>query len=93
MQGAYPTSLLAAWDRFKAHQKPVCDDQIRPDVLPSSQLYALLLLEHAGTDLETWKLRNWREANEIWDQVVEHLGNAEQRHGFEVSRLATQAPR
>ncbi|GAA5896729.1 uncharacterized protein JCM6883_006994 [Sporobolomyces salmoneus] len=83
VQGSYPSSLLSAWDRFKSQQKPACDDQIRPHVLPSSQLYALILLDHAGTDLESWKLRNWREAREIWDQVVEQLGNAERELEFE----------
>lgn len=85
MQGAYPASLLASWDAFKAAQKPTCDDQIRPSTLPPSQLYALILLSHAGTDLESWKVRNWREAKEIWDQVVEQLGAAEETCEFEVS--------
>lgn len=84
VQGAYPASLLASWDHFKAAQKPACDDQIRPSTLPSSQLYALILLSHAGTDLESWKVRNWREAKEIWEQVVEQLGAAEETHEFEV---------
>ncbi|GAA5940393.1 uncharacterized protein JCM15063_002621 [Sporobolomyces koalae] len=83
VQGSYPESLLAAWDRFKTSQKPACDDQIRPSSLPPSQLYALILLDHAGTDLESWKLRNWKEAREIWEQVVEQLGRAECELEFE----------
>ncbi|GAA6013572.1 hypothetical protein JCM11491_002711 [Sporobolomyces phaffii] len=83
VQGRYPSSLLCAWDRFKVNQKPVCDDQIRPSVLPATQMYALIVLDHGGVDLEAWKLRDWREAKEIWDQIVEHLGLAEREFEFE----------
>ncbi|GAA5877003.1 hypothetical protein JCM8547_007490 [Rhodosporidiobolus lusitaniae] len=83
VQGAYPSELLASWDSFKASQSPPCDDQIRPDVLPSTQYYALLLLENAGQDLETYKLKNWREAASVLGQVMETLGQAEEGCGFE----------
>ncbi|GAA5872502.1 hypothetical protein JCM16303_004539 [Sporobolomyces ruberrimus] len=83
VQGSYPPSLLASWDVYKSHQKPICNDQIRPSILPPTQLYALILLDHAGVDLESWKLRNWKEAREIWDQVVGHLGHAEREFEFE----------
>ncbi|GAA5955282.1 hypothetical protein JCM3765_003270 [Sporobolomyces pararoseus] len=83
VQGSYPSSLLSSWDLFKAQQKPPCEDQIRPSKFPSTQMYALILLDHAGTDLESWKMRNWREAREIWDQVVESLARAERESEFE----------
>ncbi|GAA6060382.1 hypothetical protein JCM10212_004635 [Sporobolomyces blumeae] len=83
VQGRYPRSLLDSWDAFKRSQKPPCDDQIRPSCLPASQMYALVLLDHAGQDLETWKVRDWIEAREIWDQVVERLGTAEADFEFE----------
>lgn len=92
VQGSYPESLLASWDHFKAAQKPVCNDQIRPSTLPPNQLYALILLSHAGMDLESWKMRNWREAKEIWEQVVEQLGQAEETYGFEVCPVKKTVP-
>ncbi|GAA5892504.1 hypothetical protein JCM6882_005633 [Rhodosporidiobolus microsporus] len=83
VQGAYPRQLLDSWDEYKAAQSPPCDDQIRPDALPAKQLYALILLENAGTDLETCKLRSWKEAASVWGQVVETVGAAEEQVGFE----------
>jgi hypothetical protein len=52
-------------------------------------MYALILLDHAGNDLESWKMRNWRESKEIWDQVVRQLGDAEKEFQFEVSFFFT----
>ncbi|BGP12939.1 hypothetical protein JCM10213_004359 [Rhodosporidiobolus nylandii] len=83
VQGSYPDQLLQSWDEYKAAQDPPCEDQIRPDVLPSNQLYALILLSNAGSDLETYKLRSWREAASVLYQVVETLGRAEEEFGFE----------
>ncbi|GAA5831740.1 hypothetical protein JCM11251_003863 [Rhodosporidiobolus azoricus] len=83
VQGSYPQELLDSWDEYKAAQSPSCVDQIRPDILPSTQLYALILLENAGSDLETYKLCTWREAASVWGQVVETIGKAEEEIGFE----------
>ncbi|GAA5890224.1 hypothetical protein JCM8208_002742 [Rhodotorula glutinis] len=83
VQGAYPDELLSAWDDFKRAQRPVCDEQVRPDVLPSTQLFALLLLDNAGSALETYKLRSWVESAGVLGQVVEALGRAEDECGFE----------
>ncbi|GAA5985938.1 hypothetical protein JCM11641_004835 [Rhodosporidiobolus odoratus] len=83
VQGSYPEPLLKSWDSYKASQYPPCEDQIRPDVLPDSQLYALILLSNAGEDLETYKLRTWREAASVLSQVTETLSRAEREVGFE----------
>ncbi|BGP29047.1 hypothetical protein JCM10296v2_000783 [Rhodotorula toruloides] len=83
VQGSYPQELLASWDEYKASQYPPSDEQIRPHVLPSSQLYALILLSHAGSDLETYKLKTWRDAASVFMQVTQTLGFAEEKKGFE----------
>ncbi|GAA6022924.1 hypothetical protein JCM10207_006866 [Rhodosporidiobolus poonsookiae] len=83
VQGEYPAQLLASWDAYKATQNPPCDDQIRPDAFPSTQLYALILLENAGADLETSKLRSWKEAASVIGQVAQTVARAEERCGFE----------
>lgn len=57
---------------------------LRADVLPSTQHYALLLLENAGSELETYKLRTWVEAASVLAQVVTALARAEEHCGFEV---------
>ncbi|BGP04973.1 hypothetical protein JCM10049v2_000775 [Rhodotorula toruloides] len=83
VQGSYPQELLASWDEYKALQYPPTDEQIRPHVLPSSQLYALILLSHAGSDLETYKLKTWRDAASVLVQVTQTLAVAEEKKGFE----------
>ncbi|BGO96830.1 Other/Haspin protein kinase [Rhodotorula toruloides ATCC 204091] len=83
VQGSYPQELLASWDEYKASQYPPSDEQIRPHVLPSYQLYALILLSHAGSDLETYKLKTWRDAASVFVQVTQTLAVAEEKKGFE----------
>ncbi|GJN91813.1 hypothetical protein Rhopal_004836-T1 [Rhodotorula paludigena] len=83
VQGSYPAELLEAWDDFKHAQYPPSDEQIRPHVLPTTQLYALLLLENAGSELETYKLRTWVEAASVLAQAVDALARAEEHCGFE----------
>ncbi|GAA5842371.1 hypothetical protein JCM9279_005365 [Rhodotorula babjevae] len=83
VQGAYPDELLSAWDDFKRAQRPACDEQVRPNVLPATQLFALLLLDNAGSALEMYKLKSWVEAAGVLGQVVEALGRAEDACGFE----------
>lgn len=58
-----------------------------PDVFTSTQLYALILLENAGTDLEAYKLKTWREAASVFAQAADALGRAERACGFEVRLL------
>ncbi|GAA6051288.1 hypothetical protein JCM3770_006796 [Rhodotorula araucariae] len=83
VQGAYPTPLLSAWDAFKRAQRAASDEQVRPHVLPDSQLYALLLLENAGVALESFRLRSWAEAAGVMAQVVDALARAEGMCEFE----------
>ncbi|GAA5902216.1 hypothetical protein JCM5296_006630 [Sporobolomyces johnsonii] len=85
VQGAYPAPLVSAWDTFRSSRRSslASDEQIRPSCFPDEQLYALILLEHAGEDLESWRLGGWREAKGIWEQVVDAVGRAEEEVEFE----------
>ncbi|GAA5866226.1 hypothetical protein JCM3774_004125 [Rhodotorula dairenensis] len=83
VQGSYPEELLASWDDYKEKQSPPSDEQIRPHVFASTQLYALILLENAGTDLEAYKLKTWKEAASVFAQATVALGAAERARGFE----------
>ncbi|GAA5928734.1 hypothetical protein JCM1841_001039 [Sporobolomyces salmonicolor] len=85
VQGAYPAPLLSAWDIFRSSRRSLLasGEQVRPSCFSEEQLYALILLEHAGEDLESWKLGGWREAKGVWEQVVEAVGKAEEEVEFE----------
>ncbi|KAI5476367.1 serine/threonine protein kinase Haspin [Pseudohyphozyma bogoriensis] len=83
VQGAYPSELLGQWDVFKAAQRPPCDDQIRPHILPPSQVYAVICLSHGGSDLEHYKLANWTQAASVLWQVAEACKKGEESVEFE----------
>ncbi|ORY72718.1 hypothetical protein BCR35DRAFT_160117 [Leucosporidium creatinivorum] len=83
VQGSYPTTLITQWDAYKSSQTPYSDDQIRPDVLPADQVYAVVCLSHAGSDLEGYKLRSWTEAASVLWQVATICAEAEERLEFE----------
>lgn len=55
------------------------------DVFSSTQVYAVLCLAHAGTDLESFKVRSWKEAASILRQVIKICALAEVAIEFEVS--------
>lgn len=57
------------------------------DVLPAEQYYVLICLEDGGVDLEAFRLRNWREARNVFQQTSNALARAEERFDFEVSLL------
>ena len=65
-QGVYPAPLLAAWDAYKAaHVRE--SENARPDALPPKQLFALLVMDDAGSELERTPLATWMErAAEFW---------------------------
>lgn len=83
VQGAYPPHLLDQWDAFRAAQKPPCDDQIRPSVLPDDQVYAVICLAHAGSELETYKLASWSEALDVLLQTAHIVARGEKNFQLE----------
>ncbi|KAM0756244.1 hypothetical protein T439DRAFT_320942 [Meredithblackwellia eburnea MCA 4105] len=83
VQGSFPSLLLNEWDKFKRSQSPPCDDQMRPHVLPSNQIYALICLRHGGSDLENFRLRSWVDAASVLWQVARTCATAEEGCQFE----------
>ncbi|KAJ3342011.1 Serine/threonine-protein kinase haspin [Gonapodya sp. JEL0774] len=79
-QGRYPKALLNEWDKFA---KKRGTENERPDFLPSEQLYMVLVLEHAGTELEKFKIRSWKESESVFVQLVLALAAAEEKIRFE----------
>jgi hypothetical protein len=58
--------------------------------LPETQLYALIVLENAGVDLESFefdKTTGWKQAWGAVMQVVKTLAEGELKARFEVSRV------
>lgn len=79
VQGKYPATLLEAWDAFREAYPKRCENS-RPD-FSDDQLYALLLMDDGGKDLEGLSL-TWTEAAGVFWQVAAALAAAEEL-GFE----------
>ena len=85
VKGSYPKELLRMWDEFE-HSREDCDG-VRPSSLPATQLYCVVILPHAGTDLESYRFQGkmvWREACQVFWQVAKALKVAEDVASFEV---------
>ncbi|WRT68046.1 uncharacterized protein IL334_005021 [Kwoniella shivajii] len=83
VQGEYPEALLDKWDLFKGTEGSA---SVRPSALPATQKYCLLVLSHAGTDLETFKFsqnQGWLQAAGIFWQLASSLARAERWTEFE----------
>ncbi|KAF8580594.1 hypothetical protein K439DRAFT_1356589 [Ramaria rubella] len=81
--GGYPASLLSQWDEFNDGKE---SENIRPDVFPATQAYALLVLPNGGPDLEAYTLpmkHGWRQACSIFWQTAKALAIAEELVCFE----------
>ncbi|TPX35082.1 hypothetical protein SmJEL517_g02506 [Synchytrium microbalum] len=76
----YPQELLYEWDRWDQENESESD---RPDYMPDHQMYAILILEHAGTDLEHSKLKTWKQAKSLLGQAVASFSIAEKEVEFE----------
>lgn len=80
VRGEYPTELLDAWDDFR-EAYPKRNENSRP-AYNVDQLYALLLMDDGGEELEQANL-TWVEAAGVFWQVAGALAAAEDL-GFEV---------
>ncbi|KAJ9101743.1 hypothetical protein QFC21_003082 [Naganishia friedmannii] len=83
VQGVYPDVLLECWDTY---DKTKGSDNTRPDCLPQDQYYAILFLDNAGTDLESYrfgKACGWRQAVDVLWQIADALSAAEEKADFE----------
>ena len=82
VRGAYPSALLRAWDTFKAEQASRSENA-RPSVLPSTQLYGVIVMNDAGQELEGLSLRGWVERAAVFWQVACAVAFAEHTCSFE----------
>ncbi|SCZ91050.1 BZ3500_MvSof-1268-A1-R1_Chr1-3g02513 [Microbotryum saponariae] len=91
VQGPYPSRLLSEWDlyrrRLQRERRADYDSQIRPSVLHDNQVYAIICLAHAGTDLESFKLKSWKDAASVLWQAAQACARGEEKVEFEVGAV------
>ncbi|GJJ07172.1 hypothetical protein Clacol_001372 [Clathrus columnatus] len=81
--GDYSPQLLALWDEYNSQKE---SENIRPDVFPKSQAYALVVLPNGGPDLESYRFplkAAWRQACSVFWQTAKALAIAEESVSFE----------
>lgn len=90
VRGVLPKELTTSLEKNASSQgqgqrtSSVDEDSEKADSSKSgAPLYALLHLEDAGVDLESFDLQSFGEAAEITAQVVEAIAQAEKDHTFE----------
>lgn len=82
VRGEFPKKLLQLWDEYDSTNEKKSENH-RPDFYEDDQLYCIMVLNNAGTDLEHFELTSWLEAETIFWQTVNSLAIAEQRYKFE----------
>jgi hypothetical protein len=82
VQGQFPEALIDQWDAFDNERG---SENNRPDFYEEDQLFAIILLENGGTDLEHTELRSWEEAVLVFWQVAFALARGEKERQFEVN--------
>ncbi|XP_067012517.2 uncharacterized protein Haspin isoform X2 [Anabrus simplex] len=80
VQGKYPSRLLSLWFEF---DKEKGSENDAPDVFSDEQLFIVLELAHAGTDLESYVLNSAEQALAVFVQVTNSLAVAEGALEFE----------
>lgn len=79
VQGTYPRYLLGLWDLYNDEKG---SENYRPD-FQNDQLYCVIVMSNAGTDLENFEINTWQEAESIFWQTVHCLKDAEEAFEFE----------
>lgn len=85
VRGYFPDVLMDEWDAFDEERG---SENARPDFYEEDQLFAVILLENGGSDLEHTELRGWEEAADVFWQVALALARGERECQFEVSFLS-----
>jgi hypothetical protein len=80
VQGRYPARLLQARTE---RRKETDETSQAPDAFPVEQMYAGLVLDNGGEDLECYEDLTWKQAASIFCQIVDALALAETAHQFE----------
>jgi hypothetical protein len=81
VRGYFPTALLEQWDIYD--EERVSENE-RPDFYENDQLFAIIMLENGGNDLEHTELNGWEEAANVFWQVAFALARGEKERQFEV---------
>ncbi|GAB2277326.1 hypothetical protein Dimus_012032 [Dionaea muscipula] len=79
-QGRYDPSLIRAWEAWDEKNDSEND---HPQQFPEKQRYVVFVLEHGGTDLESFVLLDFNEARSLVTQVTTALAVAEAEYEFE----------
>lgn len=82
VKGFFPEALLNEWD-FYDESREYGSENERPDQYDEDQLFAIILLENGGSDLEHTELNGWEEACDIFWQVSLALARGEKERKFE----------
>ncbi|KAL1138200.1 hypothetical protein AAG570_009892 [Ranatra chinensis] len=80
VRGRYPDTLLELWHEFDNLKGSENDS---PEIFLDDQLYLVLELGNAGTDLECYSFTNASQAVSVLKQVACSLAVAEAKHDFE----------
>lgn len=80
VRGVFPQALMDEWDAYEEERG---SENERPEFYEQSQLFAVIMLEMGGRDLEHFELRGWEEANSVFWQVAIALGRGEREREFE----------
>jgi hypothetical protein len=83
-RGYFPDLLTEKWDEY---DEKFGSENERPDFYDENQLFAIIMLENGGTDLEHTELKNWEEACDVFWQVALALAKGEREREFEVRSL------
>ncbi|GAB2289388.1 hypothetical protein Dimus_023697 [Dionaea muscipula] len=79
-QGRYDPSLIRAWEAWDEKNGSEND---HPQQFREKQCYVVFVLEHGGTDLESFVLLDFNEARSLVVQVTAALAVAEAEYEFE----------
>ncbi|KAK9387014.1 hypothetical protein V1515DRAFT_602627 [Lipomyces mesembrius] len=80
VKGKYSEILLLLWDEFDEVNG---SENGRPDIYEDDQYYCIIILNNAGTDLEHFEVKSWREAAAIFWTVAQSISSAEMFVDFE----------
>ncbi|TGZ80914.1 hypothetical protein EX30DRAFT_306952 [Ascodesmis nigricans] len=79
-RGFFPNILIDEWDLY---DEEYGSENERPDFYDEDQLFAIIMLEMGGSDLEHTDLNGWEDAFDVFFQTAVALARGEKRRQFE----------
>ncbi|KAI5779737.1 hypothetical protein EDC01DRAFT_620976, partial [Geopyxis carbonaria] len=79
-KGQFPDALLTEWEIYENERG---SENERPIFYDNDQLFAIIMLENGGSDLEHTELYGWEEACDVFWQVALALARGEKEREFE----------